>query len=147
LLILKINKKMKKLIMILLCGMSLSACFKKPGCTEPRALNYDYNANENDGSCSFTTATFYAKYGYYSGIPINKIDVSIDGSYIGSISSVYPSGPGNCSATGTVAYELLDSDAHDWNTTVLLANGAMIYGSGTVSAASSMDCKKINVTN
>ena len=138
---------MKISLSIIVFGFLFASCKKVPGCTDLHALNYEYSAEVDNGTCYYSSTTFYAKYGYYSGIPINQIDIAVDGSAIGSINSVYPSGPGNCSATGTVTYEHYDGDNHDWNSTVYLANGAVVYGSGTVKSSSSIDCKKMNVTN
>jgi len=110
------------------------------------ALNYNAGAEESDGSCQFSKATFFARYGYYNGIPITSIDVSVDGNMIGTINSVYPNAPGNCGAQGTVMYIFVKSSSVDWNTVVHLINGATIYGSGTASPIGGVDCVKINVT-
>lgn len=109
-------------------------------------LNYDPSANESDGHCTYSKVTFYAKYGFYSGIPITSIEVSVNGNTVGTINAVYPNGPGNCEAVGTVPYSFTDGSIKDWNTVVHLANGATVFGSGTCSPAAGIECVKVNVT-
>lgn len=140
------NKYTFPIALLLLCSLTLVACQKKKGCTDSNARNRNYEAEVDDGSCVYSTATFYASSGFYAGIPIVKIDVSADGSSIGSITSVYPNGPGNCSAQGTLVYTFETGNKIDWNTTVYLSSGGIIYGSGQAWPLSSQDCIKINVT-
>ena len=134
------------LIIILFIGASIFISCETPGCTDDNALNYNFEANHNDGSCYYSTITFYAKYGFFNGIPINKIDVSVNGDFIESLSAVYPNGPGNCNANGTGKYQCQSGDPVDWNTIVYLANGATIFGSGNISPSSISSCIKVNVT-
>lgn len=51
---------MKKIILSLLllaCVVTLNSCKKKiNGCTDPVAINYNSEANEDDGSCTYLTA-------------------------------------------------------------------------------------------
>lgn len=126
----------------------ITSCEKKKGCTDANALNRDYDAIVNDGSCRFSNVTFYANAGFFNGIPITKIDVTVNGNGVGSIlgGSYYPSGPGNCVAQGTVAYQFINGNKIDWNTTVYLASGATLFGSGQVLPSSVSDCIKVNVT-
>lgn len=49
----KISKYL--LFSIVLGGLLLSACSKKEGCTDSTANNYDSEAEEDDGSCTFDT--------------------------------------------------------------------------------------------
>ena len=132
-------------LVILLSSMFLlNSC--KRGCTDSKALNYDVSADKSDGSCRYSTATFYASAGFFNGVPINRIDLSIEGSGAGTINAVYPAGPGNCSAPGTVIYQFENGSTVDWNSVVYLSNGQTLLGSGTASPSSFNECVKINVT-
>lgn len=140
---------MKKLFYFLIISFLLTSCdlfTKKKGCTDIYALNKDFSAEENDGSCRYSKVTFYASIGFLNGIPIQKIDVSINQNFVGSITSVYPNGPGNCSASGTVEYQFLNGNKVDWNTVIHLSNGGTVFSSGQVSPSSILDCIKVNVT-
>jgi hypothetical protein len=134
------------LLLALFSFATIMSCKKKRGCTDSKSLNFDVDADKNDGSCRYSKVTFYAKYGAYSGIPIMSIDVTVDGNMIGSINAVYPNGPGNCAAQGTVPFTFGSGKTSDWNTVVNLANGAKIFGSGSVTPTSLQDCIKVNVT-
>jgi hypothetical protein len=127
----------------------LSACEKEPvpvlGCMNSKALNYNSSATKDDGTCTFSTVTFYGSYTYYNGIPITGITVAVDGNAIGALSAAYPSGPGNCSATGTVAFTCTSGESIDWNATIQLANGGSIFTSGTLTPYK-VECIKVNVT-
>ncbi len=119
---------------------------KNIGCTEERALNFDYSAEENDGSCVFSKVTFYKKYQYFNNVLITNINLSVNGNDLGSLSIFYPNGPGNCSSNGTIPYQFLNGESIEWNTVISLYNGNIIYGSGTVSP-NSVECLKVNITN
>ena len=45
---------MKKLLLILLClPLLFSSCKKEEGCTDPVAINYNVDAESDDGSCDY----------------------------------------------------------------------------------------------
>lgn len=139
------NLKLAIVALIISSSVLSSSCER--GCTQVNALNRDYSANKDDGSCEFSVATFYASAGFFNGVPIQSIAVKVGGNLVGTIPGVYyPNGPGNCSATGTVAYQFQDGKTIDWNTTVTLANGQTLFGSGQATASSYSSCIKINVT-
>ncbi|MBR9919789.1 MAG: hypothetical protein GYB31_03055 [Bacteroidetes bacterium] len=135
-------------LLLLLSTFMLTSCFEEPGCTDPAALNYEYDATENDGSCQYSDITFYSKYGYYAGVPISKIDVIVEGSSIGAVTAVYPNGPGNCSAQGNILYSISAGETVNWNAEITLVTGAVFFASGgSVKPSSSQECIKVNVAN
>ncbi|RYY85836.1 MAG: hypothetical protein EOO15_16010 [Chitinophagaceae bacterium] len=144
---------MKKMIPLLLLVTSfalfLPACKPDPpvvGCKSNKALNYKFDADNDDGSCRFSKITFFGRYGNYNGIPITRVDVSVNGSALGSLTAMYPGGPGNCSAPGTVSYQFTDDASVDWSSLVFLANGATLVFTGQVSPSRNEECIKVSAT-
>ena len=144
-----------KAITLLLGGIMLlfASCIKETdgtvpevsGCTDVHAINYKPGATKDDGTCHYSNVTFYGSYGFYNGIPISSVSISANGSPIGALGVVYPGGPGNCSAPGTVSYTCQNGNRVDWNAAIQLANGAVLYSSGSFTPYN-VDCIKVNVT-
>ena len=97
---------------VLLLTSALSRCAVQ-GCTDGNALNYDFGANEDDGSCLFSNVVFY------SAVDLGTVGVTVnvDGVDSAQITTFYPNGPGNCTAPGTVQITLIDGQTHDWDAT------------------------------
>ena len=134
-----------KSIIFLFLFISLFNSSCKKGCTDPKALNSDFDAKKDDGSCEYSKATFYARYGVNEGVV--KIDLMVNGNFVGSIDGVnWPSGPGNCSAIGTIPFQFENGETIDWNTLIYLSNGNKTSSSGELSPQSFSDCIKVNIT-
>jgi hypothetical protein len=87
---------------------------KNPGCMERSATNFDFDANSDDGSCTFTRVAFYIG----TTVPFGALPVTVtlDGQTVGTITGIYPgSQPGNCTADFTASIFLPDGRTHDWN--------------------------------
>ncbi len=138
---------MKKLYLIVLIIPFLFSCKEKEkeGCMDANSLNYDADAEKDDGSCEYRKVTFYVKNDSYGGIQITSVDVSVNGTNIGTATTAYSDGPGGCSATGTAIYEFHNNEPIDWNSVGHLSNGQEFYGSGTVTPTSA-ECIEVNVT-
>ena len=143
---------MKNYVIFYLCVQFLLIISCEPqevlvgGCIDRDALNYSYNADVDDGSCQYSNVVFYARYGYYTGIPITQIDVTVNGDYKGSLAATYPTAPSNCYAPGTVQYEIQDGEDVNWNVIITLANGASFTTGGTTRPSAFNECIKVNVT-
>lgn len=137
---------MKTIVLISILAFSIFSCEKEKGCMDNSALNFDGFAEKEDGTCKFSRVSFFASAGFFNGIPITKIELELDGNYLGNISSIYPNGPGNCSATGTLSYEFQNGDSREWNSKVYLVSGAIIFGSGRISPSRTQECIRTNVT-
>lgn len=136
------------LLLFLLCLVLAvcQSCEKPKGCTSAKALNYDSEAEKDDGTCTFSKVVFYQKYNSFNGIPIVKGEVSVDGNLIGTTAASYSNEPGNCSAVGTVPYTFKNDVKQDWNAKIFLQNGTILLGSGTLEPRRSEECIKINIT-
>ena len=123
--------------MIAITTISCEKTTTTKGCTDPKALNRNFDADVNDGSCTYSNAIFYM-----SVInPSRPVTVSVNGNNIGTITAQYPNGPGNCIAPGCASFQFKTGDKVDW---VATEPGGLIW-TGTVEPNSSTDCIKVRV--
>ncbi len=116
--------------------ISLSSCHTK-GCTDSKAINQKFDADENDGSCKYSKAIFYGS----QISPFPPVTVNVNGSSIGTINAFYPSGPGNCSVPGVATYQFVNGSKIDW---VAIDAVGTIF-SGTLDPSSVSECLKVRV--
>lgn len=128
------------LVLFLLILITLTGCGlfeKKKGCTDIKALNHDFSAEKEDGSCMYSKAIFYAS--FFSPFP--PVTVTVDGSTVGTITAAYPTGPGNCSVPGVATYQFQEGNQVDW----IATDQAGFIFSGVLSPKSSQDCILVKV--
>lgn len=107
------------------------------GCTDPKALNRNYDAETDNGSCTYSSAIFYM-----SVInPTRPVTVKVGGNNIGTITAQFPNGPGNCSAPGCAVFQFKNGQKLDW---VATEPGGLIW-TGTIEPNSFTDCIKVRV--
>lgn len=126
-------------LLLFLLGIALASCdtlipAPSRGCTDSAALNRDFGAEEDDGSCQYSSVIFY------KAVPGPPVQVSVDGQPVGSIAAFYPSGPGNCSAPGSATYQLRDGRVRDWTG----ISGPFI-STGTIRADPFSACLRVRV--
>lgn len=130
------NLNYQSLLLVLLLFLLLSSC-EEEGCTDSKALNTDYAATVDDGSCIYSDVVFYGS--QFSPCP--PVVVQVNGSSIGNITASYPGGPGNCSVPGVAYYTFSSGEKIDY---VALDDCGRIF-SGTVTPSSVNDCIKVRV--
>jgi hypothetical protein len=138
----KIDRKKFGLICIVcLMGLTISSCVKRK-CRDSSATNSAFfSSGPADNSlCVYSKVVFYTSSGYYVSGTINKIEIYINQMYIGDVTSIYASAPGNCSASGTVIYQFMDKNSVDWEAKIFFSNGQFVYTNGTVSPSSTASC-------
>lgn len=126
------------MLYFLVTTLLISSC-EKPvrDCTDSKALNRNSDAENDDGSCAYSTVTFYM-----SVInPARPVTITVAGNNIGTITSQFPNGPGNCSAPGCVVYQCKSGERLDW---VGTEPGGNIW-TGTIEPNAYSDCIKIRV--
>jgi hypothetical protein len=131
---------MKRLILAAMTIMILGAaysCDPHKGCTDSKALNHSSDAEADNGTCVYSSVIFYM-----SVIDPNRpVTVSVNGSSIGTITSMFPGGPGNCSAPGCAFFQFTAGKKLDW---VATEPGGLIW-TGTIEPNSFQECIKVRV--
>ena len=133
---------MKKTLLILTVAvLSITSCSKdKEGCNDSRASNYDENVVVDDGSCAFTAVTFYADSSQYNGITISSIEVTVNGSVIGSFNGHFTNGNQVCGATNTAVFNTNGESSVAWSAIISQLGGTTVTTSGVHSGISSQGC-------
>jgi hypothetical protein len=134
---------------IVLLPLLFSSCRKK-GCIDNNALNDNPRARKDDQSCKYSQITFYAlhdKYGSQNA-PVASVDMTVNSSYIGTVTGHYPTGPASCAEAGNVLYQIVNMSAVSWEATIHYTGGVspdtVIYGASGPNHFT--ECIKINVT-
>ncbi len=137
---------MKKLLLILtIAGIAITSCSKdKEGCNDRRATNYDEYAVVDDGTCDFTTLTFYADSTHTNGLQVSSIDVTVDGTSIGSFTGYHPIGIQVCGTENTAIYKTQGETSVAWTATIHLFGGGTSSNSGTVNTSVNQACSIVH---
>lgn len=126
--------------------VSVSGC-KTEGCRESEALNYNPEAEKDDGTCNFTKFIFWARYNNYdvglNNYDVTSIDLKVGGSSTGNITSVYGASPA-CDAAGCITYHLT-SRSKSWSAIIHLENGDTVEKSGSIYASPNQECKGVQI--
>ena len=127
---------LRLLLLLTLVPIAASGCslFGLDGCTDRNALNFEPNADNNDGSCSYSRVVFYR----VADGPSAR--VTVDDVIVGTVSVSHPDGPANCATPGTAQYQIRDGDVHEW-----AAEAGSVVNSGTVRAERFTSCIEVQV--
>ena len=123
--------------MIVLVALFNTSCVKRK-CRDSSATNSAFfSSGPSDNSlCVYSKVVFYTSSGYYLNYPINKIEIYINQVYVGDVTTVYASAPGNCTASGTFDYQFLYKNQIDWEAKIILTNGQITYTNGVLNPSS-----------
>lgn len=141
---------MKKLILFAILSQLLFSCSKKKGCNYSQAVNYDNMVVVDDGSCTFTSMSFYADQDTIGGKYVEFVDITIGNTAIGSFSGKQ-SESGACSGSNTTSYTNEKDGTINWISTIHLEgdsinpSGYLLYNSGSAATSPTIACIAINV--
>jgi hypothetical protein len=124
-------KKVKQLlfaITISVFAITNTSCSKEEGCTDNTATNYDTDAEEDDGSCTFNGNVSFWQ---YSGDGLSSTSVTLNGE-TKNITLDMPtiSGPSSCTSSSGNANFTLPSGTHSY--TASESGGANTTWSGSI---------------
>jgi hypothetical protein len=133
---------MKNVLFILaFASLAVISCSKdKEGCNDRRASNYDSKVVVDDGSCIFTDLTFYADSSHIDGIAISKIEVTVNGSLIGSFNGYFNNGNQVCGATNTAVFETNGESEVAWSAVIYQLGGTTVSRSGVYTGIEEEAC-------
>lgn len=127
------------------------------GCTDPKALNYNPDANVNSG-CEYSTSTFifYASGNSIFGQSIDSLKLYAQDSqfpatlppeeYIGTIKTLNQNSPDNCSDTLYFTYTISDEETKYWSAKIFLTSGDSSSGvQDQMIPNASNSCVKVDV--
>ncbi len=119
--------------------LSITSCKDKEGCTNPNAINYDSDAEKEDGSCKVEGQVMFwintQTFGYlYNDLSIQELSFYIEGNFEGSQSvSTFSATEPACESSFTltrqvpfdggdwVSYKVLDEDDNElWSGEVVI---------------------------
>lgn len=130
--------------LLVLITILMSGCKKKEGCKDMDAVNFDFEAEKDCGCCTYEDVVFYAKDYIYTvaGLPYsilsNPIKVYVNGKPVGTVTAVYPNGPGTSRVPGIVVFDPEANKKVEWYAEATLPNGSsVVVGSGTLNAGKS----------
>jgi hypothetical protein len=133
---------MKNLLFILtVASLIITSCSKdEEGCNDRRASNYDEKVIVDDGSCMYTTVTFYADSSQYNGKTISNIEVTVGGEIIGSFNGHFTDNSQVCGATNTAIYNTTGDTSVVWSAVVYLNNSTTVTSSGEYIGITNQTC-------
>jgi hypothetical protein len=135
---------MKKLFLTVLILPLMFSCSKTfHGCADNLAINFDEDAEKDDGSCLYGSVTFYADSTQYPATQVSSIIVTVDNTIINSFNTFYNGFAGDCGSSGTVSYAFGDAGKIFWSTRTEMIDGTFQIRSGSVTPDGS-DCILVN---
>lgn len=119
---------------------------KIKGCTNASATNYDSDAQEDDGSCSYSGRyVFWAE----NLVGAENASVYVDGTFMGNISNNFTSAPA-CGTTGALTMEKSWSGGTTkvYSYTLDAYDGSTYLGSETANITVTANaCTSLNITD
>lgn len=133
---------MKNLFLILtVASLVITSCSKdKEGCNDRRASNYDEKVIVDNGTCIYTSVTFYADSSEYNGKTISNIQVTVDGDIVGSFNGHFTNGNQVCGATNTAVYNTTGETSVVWSAVIYQNGGTSVTTSGEYLGISNQTC-------